>query len=142
MESVHVARAKMETDSEGVISMQGQSSANKYRLMHACTVSVKAYNACMIASFGDQRTADLFHGRATNRVRKLPNDVQHRALNKLDMLNAAHRIDDLRSPPGNRLEALKGDMAGFHSIRVSRQWRVVFRWEGDNAHEVALVDYH
>jgi len=96
----------------------------------------------MIASFGDRRTADLFHGTTTSSVRKLSHDVQRRALNKLDMLNAAHRIDDLRSPPGNRLEALKGNMAGFHSIRVSQQWRIVFRWEGNNAHEVSLLDYH
>lgn len=142
MESVHVARARKETDSEGALSMRDQSSADKYRIIHACTVSVKVYNGRMITSFGDQRTADLFHGRTTNRVRKLPNGVQRRALNKLDMLNAAHRIDDLRSPPGNRLEALKGDMVGFHSIRVSRQWRIVFRWEGNNVHEVSLVDYH
>jgi proteic killer suppression protein len=96
----------------------------------------------MIASFGDRRTADLFHGESTNRVRKLPHDLQRRALNKLDMLNAAHRIDDLRSPPGNRLEALRGDMTGFHSIRVTQQWRIVFRWQGNDAHEVSLLDYH
>ena len=63
------------------------------------------------------------------------------ALRKIDVLNAAHRLDDLRSPPGNRLEVLKGDPEGFHSIRVNKQWRIIFRWE-NGAHEVSLVDYH
>ena len=59
----------------------------------------------------------------------------------MDVINAAHKIDDLRSPPGNRLEALKGNLTGFHSIRVNDQWRIIFRWN-DDAHEVSLVDYH
>jgi proteic killer suppression protein len=61
---------------------------------------------------------------------------------KLDVLNAAYRLNDLRMPPGNRLEALKGDLEDFFSIRVNDQWRIIFRWEGNNAHDVALVDYH
>ncbi len=64
------------------------------------------------------------------------------ALRKLDMLNAADRINDLREPPGNRLEALKGDFAGYHSIRVNDQWRIIFQWKDNNAHEVSLTDYH
>lgn len=96
----------------------------------------------MIASFGDDGTADLYHGRRTNRVRRFPHDIQQRALVKLDVLNAAHELVDLRSPPGNRLEALSGDWAGFHSIRVNEQWRIVFRWESGNAYAVQLVDYH
>jgi proteic killer suppression protein len=58
------------------------------------------------------------------------------------MLNAVHELNDLRSPPGNRLEALRGDLRGFHSIRVSDQWRIVFRWHEGRAHEVQLTDYH
>lgn len=58
------------------------------------------------------------------------------------MLNAARDLQDLQSPPGNRLELLKGDLKGFHSIRVNDQWRVVFRWKGGDAHEVRLTDYH
>ena len=94
-----------------------------------------------IHSFGDPATADLFHGRNTSRVRRFPQDMIAVALRKLDVINAAHRLDDLRSPPGNRLEALKGDLEGFHSIRVNRQWRIIFRWE-NGAHEVSLADYH
>ena len=62
-------------------------------------------------------------------------------MRKLDVLNGAHRLNDLRSPPANRLEALKGDLAGFHSIRVNDQWRLIFRWD-EGVHEVSLTDYH
>ena len=96
----------------------------------------------MIASFGDQATADLFHGARTRRTRAFPADIVPTALRKLDMLNAAHAIQDLRSPPGNRLEALRGRWRGFHSIRVNDQWRVTFRWVDGAAHDVVLVDYH
>ena len=94
-----------------------------------------------IRSFSDPATADLYHGRNTSRVRRFPTEAQKTALRKLDVLNAAHRLDDLRSPPGNRLEALSSSLAGFYSIRVNSQWRVIFRWE-DGASEVSLVDYH
>ena len=94
-----------------------------------------------IQSFRDSATADLYHGRTTSRVRRFPNDILKVALRKLDVLNAAHKLDDLRSPPANRLEALKGDLAGFHSIRVNAQWRIIFRWNS-GVQDVALVDYH
>lgn len=94
----------------------------------------------MIASFGDKQTEDLFHGRRTARTRRFPQELTRFALRKMDVLNAASCIPDLRSPPGNRLEALEGDLLGFHSIRVSDQWRIVFRWEGSDAHEVRLID--
>ena len=96
----------------------------------------------MIISFGDDATADLFHGRRTKRVRKLSHDILHRALVRLDVLNTAHSLIDLRSPPGNRLEVLGGNWAGFHSIRINQQWRIVFRWEDGNAHDVQIIDYH
>ena len=96
----------------------------------------------MIVSFKDNATADLYHGRETNRVRRFPPDVKRIALRKLDILNAAHILEDLREPPGNRLKALKGDLLGYHSIRVNEQWRIVFRYEGNNASEVTLTDYH
>jgi proteic killer suppression protein len=64
------------------------------------------------------------------------------ALVKLDVLNAAHVLEDLRSPPGNRLEALRGDLRGFYSIRINNQWRIIFRWHASEAREVSIVDYH
>ena len=96
----------------------------------------------MIVSFGDDATADFFHGRDTHRVRRFPATIRSVALRKLDMLNAAYRLIDLREPPGNRLESLKGDLAGYYSIRVNEQWRIVFRWEDSNVHGVSLRDYH
>jgi len=96
----------------------------------------------MIVSFGDRATEDLYHGRSSNRVRQFPTDVVSGALVKLDMLNAAAALLDPRSPPGNRLEALRDDLKGMHSIRVNEQWRLMFRWEGNNCHDVRLLDYH
>jgi proteic killer suppression protein len=96
----------------------------------------------MIVSFGDKATEDLYHGRATARVRRFPPDVVGTALRKLDMINAARDLQDLRSPPGNRLEALKGELKSFQSIRVTDHWRVVFRWQGLDAYDVRLTDYH
>ena len=96
----------------------------------------------MIAGFGDAATEDLFHGRDTSRVRKLPPEVRKVGPRKLDLVNAAAKLEDLRAPPGNRLEALKGDLAGHHSIRINDQWRIVFHWKDGAAHEVRIVDYH
>lgn len=95
----------------------------------------------VIASFGDRATEALFHGR-TGGARRIPSAIWKVAIRKLDMVNAAKELRDLRVPPGNRLEALKGDLAGMYSIRVNDQWRIVFRWGGGDAHEVAIVDYH
>ena len=96
----------------------------------------------MIKSFGDKATSDLFHGNPSTKVRKLPTQILDSALYKLDILNAATSLDDLRSPPGNRLEALRGDLKGHHSIRINNQWRIVFRWQDTSAFDVSIVDYH
>ena len=96
----------------------------------------------MIASFGVDLTADLFHGINSGRVRKLPQEVQKVGPRKLDLVNAAAKLDDLKDPAGNRLEALRGDLAGYHSIRINAQWRIVLRWKDGAAHEVRIVDHH
>ena len=96
----------------------------------------------MIQSFGDRATEALFHGQSRRLARKFPPDIRKVAVRKLDMLNAASVLEDMKSPPGNRLEALKGAYRGFHSIRVNDQWRVVFRWKAGDAHDVQVVDYH
>lgn len=96
----------------------------------------------MIASFRDPATEALFHGERSARTRRLPPDIRSAATRKLDMLNAAKDLGDLRAPPGNRLEELKGNLHGGHSIRVNDQWRIVFRWESGDAHEVEITDYH
>ena len=96
----------------------------------------------MIVSFADRATEALYHGEGPGLVRRVPPDVRASALRKLDMLDAAHLLLDLRSPPGSRLEALRGDLAGRHSIRVNDQWRIVFRWTEAGPDEVRLTDYH
>ena len=96
----------------------------------------------MIITFGNRTTSDLYHGISSARVRQLPSQILESALYKLDILNAAHSLNDLRSPPGNKLEALRGDFVGFHSIRINSQWRIIFKWEASTAHEVQIIDYH
>ena len=93
----------------------------------------------MIHSFRDKRTAAVFQGRIP---KGFPADLAARAYQKLRMLDAAVVLEDLRLPPGNRLEALKDDRHGQHSIRVNDQWRVCFVWRDGEAHEVEIVDYH
>jgi proteic killer suppression protein len=93
----------------------------------------------MIVSFRDVETAAIWQGR---RSRRLPLDIQPAALRKLRLLNNARRFDDLRAPPGNRLEALKGSRDGQYSIRVNDQWRICFIWKDNHAHKVEIVDYH
>jgi proteic killer suppression protein len=96
----------------------------------------------MIISFGNRGTSDLFHGISSRHARKFPGQIYEQALSKLDVLNAAQVLDDLRSPPGNRLEPLRGDLKGFHSIRINSQRRIVFRWVESSAHDVQIMDYH
>jgi proteic killer suppression protein len=93
----------------------------------------------MIVSFRDKEAATIWSGRRSGR---LPSDIQATALRKLRLLNNAKRLDELRVPPGNRLEALKGNRAGQHSIRVNDQWRICFIWKDNHAYEVEIVDYH
>ena len=93
----------------------------------------------VIKSFADADTERLFQ-RA--RVRRFPAELQRAMLRKLVIVDAAESLDDLRVPPGNRLEKLKGNRAGQYSIRVNDQWRVCFRWERGDAHAVSIVDYH
>jgi proteic killer suppression protein len=96
----------------------------------------------VIVSFGDRATEVVFHARQGERTRRFPPNVVRAALRKLDVLNAARSLQDLSASPGNRLEALKGDLKGFFSIRVNEQWRVIFRWDGGDVYEVSLLDYH
>jgi proteic killer suppression protein len=93
----------------------------------------------MIASFRCKETEKVF-GRQNSR--RLPHSIQKVAMRKLWQVDAAVRLDDLRIPPNNHLEALTGDRAGQHSIRINQQYRICFRWEGNNATDVEIVDYH
>jgi proteic killer suppression protein len=93
----------------------------------------------VIRSFTTAETALFF---ATGRSRRLPPEIRQRAAMRLLQLHAATRVDDLRFPPSNRLERLRGDREGQWSIRVNEQWRICFRFEEGHAHEVEIVDYH
>jgi len=93
----------------------------------------------MIESYGDRETEKIHNGVF---VRKLPNEIQHIARRKLRMISNAQSINDLRIPPANRLEKLKGNRKNFYSIRINRQWRIVFKWTNNNAYQVKIEDYH
>jgi proteic killer suppression protein len=96
----------------------------------------------VIQSFGDQATADVYHGTNSRAARTLPKELWPAIRRKLDMVNAAKDLGDLKAPPGNQLEALKGNQKGRHSIRVNKQYRITFRFEGSGAHDVRCEDYH
>ena len=96
----------------------------------------------MIISFGDKATENIYHGKSSKSTRKYPRDILKSAVRKLDMINGAQNLLDLRSPPGNQLEALRGNLAGFHSIRINDQWRIIFKWKAGQASEVTIIDYH
>jgi proteic killer suppression protein len=96
----------------------------------------------MIASFADATTEDIFNGDDTKAARKIPKGIWPVVFRKLDMLQAATSLLDLRSPPSNHLEALKGNLRGKHSIRVNDQFRIVFAWNDGHASDVQVIDYH
>ncbi len=93
----------------------------------------------VIRSFRDRETATIWSGR---RSRRLPGEIQEAALRKLRLVSAASRLDDLRIPPGNRLEALSGERRGQHSIRINQPWRICFRWKDGEAEDVEICDDH
>ncbi len=93
----------------------------------------------MIKDFGDKESEKIWEGE---RSKKLPGEIQHVARRKLRMINSAQDLNDLRVPPANRLEKLKGDMKDYHSIRINAQWRIIFRWKDGDASAVKIVDYH
>jgi toxin HigB-1 len=93
----------------------------------------------MIKSFRDKETEKIFNRQISS---KLPQDIQRIARKKLLMLDAAAQLNDLRTPPGNRLEALKKDRKGQHSIRINDQWRICFKWIDGDAYDAEITDYH
>lgn len=96
----------------------------------------------MIQSFRNRLAKDLFEDKQTKSTRRFPAELRKAARRKLAYLHDAAELKDLKVPPGNRLEKLKGDYSGFYSIRVNDQWRLVFKWADGNALEVSIIDYH
>lgn len=97
------------------------------------------YSEFMIGSFGDRDAELIWLGQ---RTRRIPNGIQNAALRKLFMIEAAESIEDLKEPPGNRLEMLKGDRKGWWSIRINQQWRICFKWKNGHAEGIEIIDYH
>lgn len=93
----------------------------------------------MIKTFGDKESEKIWYGI---RSKKLPNEIQHVARRKFRMIHNAQDLTDLRIPPANRLEKLKGDLSQYHSIRINNQWRIIFQWKNNDAYDVKIVDYH
>ena len=93
----------------------------------------------MIKTFASKQAEKIYKGEVS---RRLPTDIQNVARRKLRQLNNAYSLNDLRIPPSNRLEALRGDYKGFYSIRVNDQWRILFRFEGGDVFDVEMIDYH
>ena len=93
----------------------------------------------MLKSFANKETGKIWNLQHSKR---LPIEIQQRALNKLAMISHAASLEDLKIPPANRLEPLKGDRRGQHSIRINQQWRICFRWQDGDAHDVEITDYH
>lgn len=93
----------------------------------------------MIKEFGDKETEKIWNGIQS---KKLPSEIQNSARRKLRMINNSQDIKDLRIPPANRLEKLKGDLEDYYSIRINNQWRIIFQWKNDDAYKIKIVDYH
>lgn len=96
----------------------------------------------MIKGFGSKGTEDIYHGENSREARRIPQTIWKVACRKLDMLNAAIQLEDLKAPPGNRLEMLKGNLKGKYSIRINDQYRILFAFKDGNAFEVEIADYH
>ncbi len=122
---------------------------NRIRAMFSSTIRIdkgpdiqyvsRTIGRPVIRSFRSKETERIWQGAQS---RKFPGDVQNRALRKLRQLDASLMLEDLRNPPGDRLEALRADRAGQWSIRINDQWRICFRWSDGEAHDVEIVDYH
>jgi proteic killer suppression protein len=96
----------------------------------------------VIKTFKDETTEHVFDGTKSKESRKFPSNLHAVAKRKLDYLNVAKKLEDLKIPPGNFLEALQKDLAGLHSVRINLQWRIVFRWKDGDCYEVRICDYH
>jgi proteic killer suppression protein len=96
----------------------------------------------MIRNIAGKATQDVYDGVTSRHARSIPRELHGKAIRLLDQINAAPTLEFLRTPPSNRLEKLRGGWAGYWSLRINDQWRVVFRWEGNDAVDVEIVDYH
>ena len=103
---------------------------------------ISIYNISMIRNFRSKVAEHLFHGEASRHARKVPHELHGKVVRLLDQLNAATQVETLRVPPSNRLEKLGGDLNGHWSLRINKQWRITFEWDGADALNIDVVDYH
>jgi len=96
----------------------------------------------MIRNIIDKATRDIYDGIDSRQSRSVPGQLHNKARRLLDQINASPRIELLQIPPGNHLEKLRGNLAGFWSIRINKQWRIIFKWQDDSAVDVQIIDYH
>jgi proteic killer suppression protein len=122
-----------------IVSDSQFNSLNELTKITLDRINVRRYHFGVIRSFADKETEKLFRRQFS---RKLPQDIQRIARRKLEILDAAESLQDLRIPPSNRLEKLTGDRANQHSLRINQQWRICFEWQTGHAHQVEIVDYH
>ena len=96
----------------------------------------------MVESIKGKATQDIYDGVNSKAARKVPSELHERARDLLDAINAIYKVEDLKLPPSNRLHKLKGDLKGFWSVSINKQWRIIFKWDGTNAADVEITDYH
>jgi len=124
---------------DGVVGHLDKPGHRRFELCRIASYNATRYSWSMIKSFQGKETEKIWRGQ---RSRQLPQDIQQAARRKLRMINNACTVDDLRVPPANRLERLRGDRAGQYSIRINDQWRICFVWKRGDAFGVEIVDYH
>ena len=108
----------------------------------ACTYAVNIVYCGMIINFADKASEDLHNGYDTKAARRIPRSIWKAARLRLDAMDGAKQLQDLRFPSGNRLESLKGELSGYHSIRINDQFRIIFRWVEGDIRDVKITDYH
>ena len=115
---------------------------NRGFIFFICIYLIIRYNGIVIESIKGKTTQDIFDGNNSKAARRVPLELHERARDLLDALNSIAKVDDLKLPPSNRLHKLKGDLKEYWSVSINKQWRVIFKWDGSNASEVEVTDYH
>lgn len=96
----------------------------------------------MIKSFGNKVARDVYDGTSSRNSQKLPKELHDKTRRLLDQINSAPSLEFLQTPPGNRLEKLRGDLSGYWSLRINDTWRITFRWRDNDFHDIKIIDYH
>ena len=121
----------------------GKPAVTRLWVLNSLTISyIDIYDIVMITNFKSKLAQDIYDGSSTSKSRKFPKQLVGKTTRLLDQLNIVKQIDELLIPPSNHLEKLKGDLSGFWSLRINKQWRIIFQWDGKNVSNVDILDYH